>query len=347
MKKTMLACLFLAAVTPLYSGVMEDFGPFLDPETIVRVALQPCTLLRSTTTEGKTVEEFGLPGETQKPFLTLEVDNSVPEKYTAILKMDFGPKEPAYEGVIEGASWFMDILTADLNGDAKPDFVIPYNLHETGGIGQSEEAMGSAPSRGQDVLFALSGKEKLRFTVVSDVQFDEDGFVSLLNDGTVQWVHTALFAGPKGQGAEGDRKALFYLHRLYNIQEDGLALSEGLDSRFPKFVSYYPGSRRKNHKETKLLTDVQKKEMLDKYPVKTAEWAVKVTMPAVPTPVIKKKPVVRKKPVVKKPAVKKPVAVDASPTTSTAVSASTPALIPAPKPTSKSTPAPEPAPSSK
>jgi hypothetical protein len=260
-----------------------DFGPFPASETVGTVPLAPCTLLRSTRTDTRTVEEFALPGEPEKPFLTVTTDNPTPEKWTSVLRMDFGRKVPSYEGTLEGVSWFANVLTADLNGDARPDFVIPHVLQKQGTDG--EDDLGAPEA----VLLALSGKERYRFVLARDVEFDEEGFVSLLNDGTVQWVHTRLLSKHPARSKYPERQVLFYLHRLFYVRGDQLTAGEGMDARFPKFVLYTPGTNRKNHKETRLLTADQKTALLAANPAVLEEWSPKVTVP--------RKPAVRKAPV--------------------------------------------------
>ncbi len=277
----LLSILGFFVVLPLEAGILSDFGPFPDSEAVSRVPLKPCTMLRSTRVDTRTVEEFAMPGEGETPFLTVTVDQPVPGKWTSTLKMDFGRKFPSYEGVIEGASWFMEILTADLNGDGKPDYVIPYVLN------REEVPQEDVPGDLECVLFALSGPKVHRFTNVTGIRFDEDGFISLLNDGAVQWVHTLFLAKHPARSKFADRKVYFYLHRLFYVRGDQLTVVEGMDARFPRFVLYTPGASRRNHKETKLLTAEQKKALLEANPAKTEEWAVKVTMPR---PVIKKAP---------------------------------------------------------
>jgi len=268
-----LCILVISGVLPLEAGVLSDFGPFPDSETVSRVPLKPCTMLRSTRVETRTVEEFAMPEEAETPFLTVTVDNPIPGKWTSTLRMDFGKRLPSYEGVIEGASWFMEVLTADLNGDGKPDYVIPYVLN------REEVPQEDVPGDLECVLFALSGPKVHRFTNVTGIRFDEDGFISLLNDGAVQWVHTLFLAKHPARSKFADRKVYFYLHRLFYVRGDQLTAVEGMDARFPRFVLYSPGTSRKNHKETKLLTAEQKKALLEANPAGMGEWLPKVTTP--------------------------------------------------------------------
>lgn len=275
MRTRIRACLsLLLLAAPLKAGVMSDFGPFPDSETVPRVALASCPLVRSASEGTKTVDEFAMPAEPDRPVLTITTEQPGSERADSRLRLDFGGKSISYETTLPGAEGFEQVYTADLNQDRIPDFVLPFVRPRAADRG-SDDPSGDRGS----LLFILSGKERYRFTRVDDARFDEEGFLSILNDGAVQWVHTALIARHPARLKSKNGKGYFYLHRLYYVRGDRLVEVDGMDARFPKFVLYVPGTARKNHKETKLLTADQKKEILASRPVTLLELEVKVTTP--------------------------------------------------------------------
>ena len=58
---------------------------------------------------------------------------------------------------------------------------------------------------------------------------------------------------------------IFHLYQLLTVKGRELALDNSPDARFPKIVAQDESGRHKNHKETKLLSDARKKELLNLY----------------------------------------------------------------------------------
>jgi hypothetical protein len=268
-KVCVLACLLLAP-TRGWTGVIENFGPFTTAEQPGRVAWISCEPMKTGRDGAYLLEEFTLPKE-NLVFLSLRTRVDGSQESGVDFRLYPGNDRPGYEWSLPDIVSVRDVLTADLNRDGRPDFVFPLETRRRPGEVDEDQ-----PDPGRDVLFLLSSKRGHRFIRMEGVRYDEDGFVALREDGAIQWVHTTFIPRHSAQSRFEGRKIYFYLHRLFHVRGDDLAPDEGMDSRFPRFVLYTPGTKRRNHKETGLLSDEEKKLLMEKYPVKRSEPVVKV-----------------------------------------------------------------------
>ena len=138
----------------------------------------------------------------------------------------------------------LESYEGDLNGDTYPDYVF---VKYSGGNGI---AWGHA-----DVAFVLSeGDSDFSVQVVESYVPEPKDFISL--NGQTAFIHASF---QYGDLCTDGKYHNFWVYRLYSIDDNQIVKADHLSPDFPKVVFY---SFKPNHKETNLLTQKAKDELV-------------------------------------------------------------------------------------
>lgn len=141
---------------------------------------------------------------------------------------------------------WIELASADLNGDHRPDYIITYDFHGCG--------LGAI---GRTVTLALSGPEKYRRHTLYQFGFDRDNLVRFSPGGPWYWV-VADMVQPGAEASTDRVSHSFWAYRLFRIEGDSLKAEPAGVHGFPRWIWY---SNRPNHAETKLLKTSKKREL--------------------------------------------------------------------------------------
>lgn len=134
-------------------------------------------------------------------------------------------------------------FASEFNGDGQRDFVV---YAYSGGCGL---ACGSC-----DVAFLLSGKDGYRLTTVSTLFPNPGSYVVL--GGKPCFIHTAFSGVDKCKDGKSHN---FWIYNILTIEGDSLRIDNRLSPGFPRTIWY---SFKPNHKETTLISEAQKGELI-------------------------------------------------------------------------------------
>jgi hypothetical protein len=114
-------------------------------------------------------------------------------------------------------------------------------------------------------LFAISTKNGYRWTSVDGFKISISSFIDLKSDGKCQIIIGKIITKHPKVNVYFPREINFYLFHLLVIGGDEPRIADELDPRFPKIISYIWAPDQENHKETKLLSPLEKKDLILKY----------------------------------------------------------------------------------
>ena len=138
-----------------------------------------------------------------------------------------------------------DVYWAYLNEDNKKDFIIQS---WSGGSGLAAYIC--------DVTFILSTNKGYEANVLTTFNPTRSDFIDLFENQKCQFIHTDLIE-TKARDGNSHR---FWLYNLLQFEGPKVVVANDLDDRFPKMVWY---TYKANHKATKLLTEAQKRKLLN------------------------------------------------------------------------------------
>jgi len=147
--------------------------------------------------------------------------------------------------------WGLTAIEGDFNQDKKSDFAVYLG---NGGNGLAAE-------RGTWVFFLSSEKGYSAVELGTD-SIGINDLVQLGKDGCLRIIHTALIDAPEGVKVPPMTELYFRLYRLLKVSGSTIVEDKTSEPRFPKIVASPKWAEQQNHKETKLLTPKQKKEMI-------------------------------------------------------------------------------------
>lgn len=255
----------------------ENFGPFSDEEKVPLISLNPVTPLSVSSVDNQDLQILGQTGDHPVTLFKIETTRNAQgaAERTVIQWVRKGKKLKPMSLILDKIS-LGAAVSADLNGDGIPDYVFP-TFQSTQIDNHSEDQDYSA---GAGLLVLLSSGPKVwKAYFIPHTPLDPQAFLNLKNDGRSWILQTAFLrdtgAVPKVKGDD----LSFYLYQLLVVDKEGLRLDTVTDPRFPKFVCQASESLRKNHKETKLLTDEQKKKLLADHPVMITPMAFQKNAP--------------------------------------------------------------------
>jgi hypothetical protein len=249
----------------------EDFGPYAENEKPAPVTLEPLVARSRTTLGCNTSAEYGLKNSPAQFLLKIDGSQDDQKKSKLVIQLTQPDPLPDLKLEIPDAADAYSVYTADLNGDGKPDYIISY-VHITPdqaqGKGSDEDEDNSYQANGQNILFLMSSGNVMTAYSLNNCNLEEDGFVKVPGSDQVQYVTLKII---KNHGVKPKYKyhsLLFLLFRPVVFDKTGeVKPPDTQEPRFPKFVSFFENSDRKNHKETALLTADQKKDLLAKNPL--------------------------------------------------------------------------------
>lgn len=267
MKKTFFL-IFLLIFTALqawalYDGWTDDFGPFRDDEKIARVALRVLDTLESSQTDTTQVQKRGLKDDTQAPVWLIQTDSKDPKNLSTLFQIMRNKSKKPLRFEVPGKN-FTDIYTADLNGDGLPDYLLTLNNPSIGGADDEGDSQDGYSSKNLSFIVLLSVKKTYRIYLVEKARMPDTGVCKIGPQLATCLLHTTDFTEPK-LSLPAETHVVFHLYQLLSVNGAELHIDNGLDLRFPKFVAQDMGASHKNHKETKLLTDSRKKELINLY----------------------------------------------------------------------------------
>ena len=144
-------------------------------------------------------------------------------------------------------SEFFSVLSADLNGDGKPDYILQ---HESGGCG-----LAAAIST---LVFFVSEGDRYAGRTMDTFSFGPEDIVRLKKDGPCYFIQSDLRDNGREKTKDG-RDHSFWVYELHRFDRNGMAKANADDARFPKWVWY---TRKDGHRETDQLTAAQKKRLM-------------------------------------------------------------------------------------
>jgi hypothetical protein len=239
-----LAILFLALYAPVLMGYPPSHGPFEKREEPLLVRRTQCTAIGSECVNVFTNRLlFGEPGITNGPFVRIDdLGTASVRGGWRITVVDAAglPVSTPIDNDMVGPPY--SVFTADLNRDAKPDFM--FTVRSMG------QGLGSSIST--TTLMLSSGP---RYAVTNFNAYDFGPQDIVWSDGPCYIIGSAL----EGADCKDGFHHNFWIYRLYQVEGDRLVETKGPDSRFPKIIMF---TIRENHRETTLLTPAQKKLLL-------------------------------------------------------------------------------------
>jgi len=268
MKKTTLIPA-LIALTALqawayYDAGTGDFGPYRDDEKTEQVQVKSLDALETSTTDTIQTQKLGIQGDPQAPTWKVVTDTKDPKNISTRLQLvRKGMRTPLQFQV--ACKLLVDLLAADLNGDGLPDYLLTFRAQPNGSEDVDEGERSDLNPKNDSFIVLLSDRLTYRAFQVANAYLPGWGVYRLGSP-----AQTALLASFDFKEAHLDlpsgTRVIFHLYQLISVKGSELALDNGLDGRFPKFVVQDESGTHKNHHETKLLTDERKKELLGLYP---------------------------------------------------------------------------------
>ncbi len=293
------ALLFLLGTSSSYAygDWFDDFGPYAENEKPAPVTLESMVTRARNVLGCNTSEEFGLKNSSAPFLLKADVTQDDRKKYKLVLQLTQPDPLPDLKLEIPDGAEVSAVYTADLNGDGQPDYVIPYT-QSTGDLLTQEEGSESDRdenpygAKGQCLLFLISSGRIMTAYNLDHAEMEEDAFVKGAGTDPVQFLSLRFLKDKDVKPKYQYENLTFLLYRPLVFTKAGeVKPPDAPDSRFPKFVSYVESSVRKNHKETKLLTEDQKKDLLQKNPMELVKLGPEVkdkTPPPAPKKPVKK-----------------------------------------------------------
>lgn len=275
MKKTYLLSALVALCAlrawAFYGGISENFGPFRDDEKVVRVVLKDLDMLESSQSETTQTQKMGLKEDAQAPTWLIRNDSKDPKNNSTLFQLVRNKKKKNLKFELTGKV-FQNISVADLNGDGLPDYFFTFfNQSQKVAEVEDENQDGITSDRDSFVVL-LSSKKTYRAFLVENAHFPEWGVYKMGTSAETVFLHTVDFREAHlSTPSETQNQMIFHLYQLLSVRGSELVVDNGLESRFPKFVAQDLAATHKNHKETKLLTDARKKELLNLYKPKITE----------------------------------------------------------------------------
>ena len=221
-------------------------GPFEDNANVTKVALDRCDRLAVVPGERPgppKFETFGLKDRPDAP--RLQIERGSKGRIVRVLDragvIRFGPQV-----VTPRRGGGTTVLTADLNRDRRPDFVVQVLQ---GGCGLHWGWC--------HVIFVLSDKDGYQATTVGSMFPGPEDYVDLRNDGRCQFVQASFVYGEPGRDG---KKHNYWVYHLLEVEGDEVRLADGMDRRFPRWVWY---TYKPNHKDTIQLTNEQKRRLYE------------------------------------------------------------------------------------
>ena len=258
----------LILVSPFYLGASNEdhqpYGPGEWPETldlkVLHASEDSVDNSSKLSAEEKTEESFAglMPGEIFERFYPIQNERYEKIALRSMLQGDGisfflsfidretsdGASSESYQFAPFTPLGALESYEGDLNGDTYPDYVF---VKYSGGNGI---AWGHA-----DVALVLSeGDSDFSVQVVESYVPEPKDFISL--NGQTAFIHASFQYG--GLCTDG-KYHNFWVYRLYAIDDNQLVPADHLSPDFPKVVFY---SFKPNHKETKLLTQKAKDELI-------------------------------------------------------------------------------------
>jgi hypothetical protein len=267
MKKTYFLAVW-AALTAVqawafYEMSSADFGPFKDDEKTTQVAVKTLDQLESSQADAMQTQKLGIKEDPQAPAWKVAEDTQDPKNHSTLFQLLRNPKKKPLQFEVRGKD-LVDFFTADLNGDGVPDYILTFRGESQGAGEEEEEGQDQMTPNKDSFIVLLSSKKTYRAFLVEKAHLPEWGIYQLGPQAQTALLATGDFKDPKTD-LPPDTRVIFHLYQLLSVKGSELVLDNSLDSRFPKFVAQDEGATHKNHKETKLLTDSRKKELLSLY----------------------------------------------------------------------------------
>jgi hypothetical protein len=147
--------------------------------------------------------------------------------------------------------WGFTSKVGDFNNDGKPDFAV-YVGNGSNGVGAEEGAW---------IFFLSCGKDYSVVELATD-SIGMNDLVQLGKDGCLRIIHMDLIYAPESVHVPPGMQLYFRLYRLLKVSGSEIVEDNSSDPRFPKMVAYAKSAEQKNHKETKLLSTKEKKEII-------------------------------------------------------------------------------------
>ena len=258
----------LILARPCYLGASNEdhqpFGPDEWPETLglkeLHASEDSADNSSKLSAEEKTEDSFAglMPGEIFERFYPIQNERYEKIALRSMLQGDgisfflsFIDRETSDEASSESYQFApftplgaLESYEGDLNGDTYPDYVF---VKYSGGNGL---AWGHAT-----VALVLSdGDSDFSVQVVESYVPEPKDFISI--NGQTAFIHASFQYG--GLCTDG-KYHNFWVYRLYSIDDDQIVSADHLSPDFPKVVFY---SFKPNHKETNLLTQKAKDELI-------------------------------------------------------------------------------------
>ena len=258
----------LILARPCYLGASNEdhqpFGPDEWPETLglkeLHASEDSADNSSKLSAEEKTEDSFAglMPGEIFERFYPIQNERYEKIALRSMLQGDgisfflsFIDRETSDEASSESYQFApftplgaLETYEGDLNGDTYPDYVF---VKYSGGNGL---AWGYA-----NLALVLSeGDNDFSVQVVETYAPEPKDFISI--NGQTAFIHASFQYG--GLCTDG-KYHNFWVYRLYSIDDDQIVSADHLSPDFPKVVFY---SFKPNHKETNLLTQKAKDELI-------------------------------------------------------------------------------------
>ncbi len=162
-------------------------------------------------------------------------------------------------GDFDDPNWGSCVLEGDFNRDGKPDFAVMFC---NGGNGLDAEM-------GQWIFFlSAPGPDSFKAVMVNTDSIGVNDVIDAGKDGSLRLIQTTLLNAPESVEVRPGEQLYFWLYRLLVITGTDLAPDDSSDNLFPKMVAYARWAEQQNHKETKLLTAVQKRDLIKANPIR-------------------------------------------------------------------------------
>ena len=238
-----LICLMLTASRAVAYPL--NYGPFEASKIPASVSLKKCNLIQQAGKNDDGVE--GLTrfySDKKHPQWTVKLFGKA-EKWQISLLDDHGRNHIIGTATNGMANLLIEVYSEDLNNDTLPDYIV--NI-ESGGCGLAAEM--------SEATFILSSASGYRARCFDMWHFGQQDLICINKK---NYLVLTQFVSSNGDSTRDKRDHNFWVYQLNCIVGDQFFPANRELLGFPKWVWF---SHKENHKETNLLTDQQKKQLL-------------------------------------------------------------------------------------
>lgn len=252
--KIMRICLslfFLLAISSELGAYPKEHGPFAAGEFPIAVKFIDCVVVKreEITTRNEAWPRVLFFAQSKKEGeLIVKVEPSVQTNGWNITVLDGKGLAISGSATNDTSGDVLNVWSADLNKDSKPDFVVYFG---STGCGLAAE--------GTTHTFLLSSGTQYVATNFYSFYFGMEDVVKFKKGGPCYFIYNDVIGNSDEKTRDG-RDHNFWVYQLYRFEGSKMVLANEDDSRFPKWVWY---TFKENHRETDQLTKEQKQRLLE------------------------------------------------------------------------------------